>query len=346
MERPGNQEEEKKNRRFSLIMSAIVHGTLLALFLILVAWRQPDPPNTLSGLTFNLGVQDEGFGDTESEIDSPTEETDNTTPPESETDTEETQEVEQTEEVTEEVTEEPVEETPPVTEPVEETKPVETPEKNVDPVVEETVEATETQETESDVKVEEKTEEVEKKEEEKTEEVTPPVKEETKEETPPVEEKKEEPKKEEPKPKPIEGRALLGSKRSDTKSKDPASSNQGDKVDTRGQMGKKDGQANTNGQAEDGGNLGVSLSLDGWAWDRAPSGKDDSEIDGVILFQIKVDDRGIVREVTKMPGTTISDNTVVDFYKKEVQKLSFKRTLNAQAAPISVGEIKFIIKTK
>lgn len=346
MERQENQEQEKKNKRFSLIMSAIVHGTLLALFLVLVAWRQPDPPNTLSGLTFNLGVQDEGFGDTESEVDSPTEETDNTTPPESETDTEETQEVEQTEETQEEVTEEPVEETPPVTKPVEETKPVETPEKTADPVVEKTVEATETQETESDVKVEEKKEEV-KKEEEKREEVKTPVKEETKEETPPVEEKKEEPKKEEPKPDPVvNNRALLGSKKSDTQSKEAASSNQGDKVDTRGQMGKKDGQANTNGQAEDGGNLGVSLSLDGWAWDRAPSGKDDSEKDGVILFQIKVDDRGVVREVTKMPGTTISDNTVVEFYKKEVQKLSFKRTLSAQAAPISVGEIKFIIKTK
>ncbi|GAB5525437.1 MAG: hypothetical protein Roseis2KO_33090 [Roseivirga sp.] len=330
MQRQENQEQEKKNRRFSLIMSAIVHGTLLALFLVLVAWRQPDPPNTLSGLTFNLGVQDEGFGDTDSEIDNPTEETDNTTPPESDTDAEETQEVEQTEEIPEE----PVEETPPVTEPVEEVKPVETPEKTADPVVEKTVEATETQETESDVKVEEKKEEV-KKEEEK------------KEETPPVEEKKEEPKKEEPKPDPVvNSKALMGSKKSDTQSKEAASSNQGDKVDTSGQMGKKDGQANTNGQAEDGGNLGVSLSLDGWAWDRAPSGKDDSEIDGVILFQIKVDDRGVVREVTKMPGTTISDNTVVDFYKKEVQKLSFKRTLSAQAAPISVGEIKFIIKTK
>ncbi|MCE7995506.1 MAG: hypothetical protein HEP71_26240 [Roseivirga sp.] len=346
MERQENLEQEKKNKRFSLIMSAIVHGSLLLIFLLLVAWRQPDPPNTLSGLTFNLGVQDEGFGDTESEVDSPTEETDNTTPPESETDTEETQEVEQTEETTEEVTEEPVEETPPVTEPVEEAKPVETPEKTADPVVEKTVEATETQETESDVKVEEKSEE-ETKEEEKTEEVKDPAKEEAKEETPPVEEKKEEPKKEEPKPDPVVNtRAILGSKKSDTKSKEAASSNQGDKVDTRGQMGKKDGQANTNGQAEDGGNLGVSLSLDGWAWDRAPSGKDDSEVDGVILFQIRVDDRGVVREVTKMPGTTISDNTVVDFYKREVQKLSFKRTLSAQAAPISVGEIKFIIKTK
>ena len=36
--------------------------------------------------------------------------------------------------------------------------------------------------------------------------------------------------------------------------------------------------------------------------------------------------------VTKMPGTTISDNTIVDFYKKQVQKLIFIRTNNAQAA--------------
>jgi outer membrane biosynthesis protein TonB len=330
MNTKSEKEREKKDKRFSIIMSAIVHGSLLLIFLLLVAWRQPDPPNTLPGLTFNLGVDDQGFGNTESEVESPTEETDNTTPPESENETEETQEPEVT-------PDEVVEETPPVTEPVEETKPVEAPKEAItEPVTEKTAEATETQETESDVKVEEK------------KPVEETKKEETKEEVTPVEEKKkEDEKKPEPKPDPVVNKqALLGAKKSDTNSKDPASSNQGDKIDTRGQMGKTDGDANTNGQATDGGNLGVSLSLDGWAWDRAPSGKDDSEIDGVILFQIKVDDRGVVREVTKMPGTTISDNTVVEFYKKEVQKLSFKRTVGAQAAPISVGEIKFIIKTK
>lgn len=325
-------EREKKDKRFSMIMSGIVHGALLLIFLLLVAWSPPDPPIPEYGMELNLGFEDEGSGDVESEIDSQTE-TDNTTPQESEVDTEEVQQEP-------EVTEEPVEETPPVTEPVEEVKPVEAPEKTVDPVVEKTVEVAETQETESDVKVEEKKEE--EKKEEKTEEVKEPVKEETKEETPPVEEKKEE-----AKPDPvIRKEALLGAKKSDTNSKDPASGNQGDKLDERGNMGKPTGKKDSNGLAEDAGNLGVSLSLDGWAWDRAPSGKDDSEIDGVIIFQIKVDDRGVVREVTKMPGTTISDNTVVDFYKKEVQKLSFKRTLSAQAAPISVGEIKFIIKTK
>lgn len=336
-------EREKKDKKFSMIMSGIVHGTLLLIFLLLVAWSPPDPPIPEYGMELNLGFEDEGSGDVESEISS-TEETDNTTPPESDIESEETQE-----EVQEEIVDPQPEETQDPVEPVEEvieetTDPVE---EVADPVeaTEEVVTAEETQETESDVKVEEKKEE--EPEKEKEEEAKPPVTEEKKEEEKPVEEKKEEPKKEEPKPDPVvNNRALLGSKKSDTNSKEAASGSQGNKTDERGNMGKPTGSKDSNGLAENAGNLGVSLSLDGWAWDRAPSGKDDSEIDGVILFQIKVDDRGVVKEVTKMPGTTISDNTVVDFYKKEVQKLSFKRTLSAQAAPISVGEIKFIIKTK
>lgn len=332
-------EREKKDKRFSMIMSGIVHGGLLLIFLLLVAWSPPDPPIPEYGMELNLGFEDEGSADLESEVDSP-DETDNTTPPESEAESEETPE-----EVQEEVVEPETEEVQdPVEEVVEPVKPVE---EVVEPVVtpvEEVVKAEETQKTESDVKAEEK--KAEEPEKEKEVEVKPPVVEEKKEVEKPVEEKKEEPKKPEPKKDPeVVKKALMG-KKSDTNSKDPAGGNQGNKLDERGNLGKPTGKKDSNGLAEDAGNLGVSLSLDGWAWDRAPSGKDASEIDGVILFQIKVDDRGVVREVTKMPGTTISDNTVVEFYKKEVQKLSFKRTLSAQASPISVGEIKFIIKTK
>lgn len=328
-------EREKKDKRFSLIMSGIVHGALLLIFIVLVAWRPPDPPKEQYGMELNLGFDDAGSGDTESEVDNQAE-TDNTTPPEAQ------EEAEQVDPTPEEPVEEPVEETPPVTEPVEEVTPVEPVAEVVpDPVVEETVETADTQTTESDVKVEEK-----KKEEpveEPKEEVKDPPKEEPKKEEP----KKEEPKKVEPKKDPVVVKeALLGSKKSDTQSKDPASGNQGDKTNEKGNMGKPTGNKDSDGQSEDSGNLGVSLSLDGWAWDRAPSAKDDSEKDGEIRFRIKVNDKGYVTEVVKIQGTTIGDNTVVDFYRKEVMKLTFKRTATDQASAISIGEIRFIIKTK
>lgn len=330
-------EREKKDKRFSLIMSGAVHGGLLLIFLLLVAWSPPDPPKPQYGMELNIGFEDEGSADIESEVDSPAE-TDNTTPPESDSESEETPE-----EVEEEVVEPEAEEVQDPVEPVEEiVEPVEEAAEPITPVEEE-VKTEEVQETESDVKVEE--EKQEEPEKEKEEEVKPPV-EEKKEEEKPVEEKKEEPKKPEPKPDPVVNNKAIMGKKSDTNSQDPAGGNQGDKLDDRGNLGKPTGKKDSNGLAEDAGNLGVSLSLDGWAWDRAPSGKDDSEVDGVILFEIKVDDRGVVTQVTKKPGTTISDNTVVEFYKKEVQKLSFKRTLSAQALAISVGEIRFIIKTK
>lgn len=323
-------EQEKKDKRFSIIVSAIIHTSLLVLFIFLVAWRMPDPPPEEYGMELNLGFDEQGSGDLEQDVDNPTEDTENDTPPESETDTEEIQEPEVVEEAP---VEETVEETQPDPEPVEEVQEVVEETKPAEPV-EEVVTPTETQPTESDVKAEEeKKEEV--KEEEKKEEVKPVE-----------EEKKPEPPK--PKPKPVVNeRALLGSKKSDTDSKETASSNQGKTLDERGNMGKPDGKKSTDGQVPGGADFGVSLSLDGWKWDRPPADKDDSQIDGVIKFRIEVDDRGEVVDVYKIPGTTISDNNVIAFYEKQVRKLIFIRTdTKNAAAAISKGEITFVLKTK
>lgn len=334
-------EQEKKDKKFGMIMSAIVHGTLLCIFLILVAWRAPDPPNKEYGMEVNIGFQDVGFGDTESEVDSPLPDTENETPPDAEADTQETQE-----EVVDESTEEVVEEVAPevqqevkeeVTEPVEEVKEV------VEDPVEEVADPVTTQETESPVKAEE--EKKEPTEKEKVEEEKP-VEEKKDPVTPPAEEEK--PVEPKPKPKPtVNKKAILGGKKTDTNATDPASSNQGKTVDERGNMGKPDGKKNTDGQVPGGADFGVSLNLDGWKWNRPPADKDDSQIDGIIKFQIQVDDRGDVIDVIKMPGTTISDNTIVNFYEKQVRKLIFIRTDNTKAAAaISKGEITFVIKTK
>ncbi|MFT7055845.1 MAG: outer membrane biosynthesis protein TonB [Roseivirga sp.] len=319
-------EQEKKDRKFSMIMSGIVHGSLFLLLIFLVAWRQPDPPIPEYGIELNFGLEQAGFGDLERENDAQIEDTENDTPPDAEVESEEAP------------VEAPTEETP-----VEEVKvaPIQQPEEPVKEVVkevvketpQETVKAEVVQKAESAVKVEEK--KVEKVEEKK--EV----------ETPPVEEKKvvEKPK---PKPKPVvDERAVMGGgKKTDTNSTDPASNNQGKVADTRGNMGDPTGKATANGSKAGGADPGVSLSLEGWKWQAPPAEKDESQIDGIIKFSIEVDDRGTVINVTKIPGTTISDNTVIEFYKKQVEKLLFTQTDPSKAvAMTSRGEITFVIKT-
>lgn len=314
-------DQEKKDKRYSIIVSAIIHSSLIALFLILVAWREPDPPIPEYGIELNLGFQDAGSGSTEKTFDAPAEDTDNDVAPDSEADTENT-EVEEVQEQEQEVVEqeEVQEETPPVEEVKAETPPVE-----------ETVEETVTAPEKTEVKVEE---------------TTPPVTETKKEEEKPVEEKKEEVKPVE-KPKPtVDNRAIMGGgKKTNTNSTDPASNNQGT-TDTKGNEGDPTGNPNTKGTNPGGADLGVSYSLDGWKWQSPPAKKDDSQIDGVIKFSIDVDDRGKVLRVSIIPGTTISDNTIVDFYKKQVLELRFMQTDPSKApAAISKGEVTFVIKT-
>lgn len=321
-------DQEKKDKKFSMIMSVIVHGTILTFLLFLVAWRQPDPPIPEYGIELNFGFEEAGSGDIERENEAKIEETENDTPPESEQESEE----------------DPVEETP-VEQKVQEVVP---PKQEVvkevakeTPKPKEEVKAEVVQEKESVVKVEEKKVEevVEKKEEEK-----PPV-EVKKEVTKPVEEKKEEVK---PKPVPVvDQRAIMGGgKKAESESKEAASNNQGKEVDKRGNMGDPKGKTTANGTKPGGADLGVSLSLDGWKWERPPAEKDDSQIEGVIKFRIEVDDRGTVINVTKIPGTTISDNTIIEFYKKQVEKLAFIQTdPSKMAANVSKGEITFVIKT-
>ncbi|KYG73650.1 MULTISPECIES: hypothetical protein [Roseivirga] len=327
-------EQEKKDKRFSIVVSAIVHSSIIALFLVLVAWREPDPPIPEYGIELNLGFQEVGSGDTEKTFDAPAEETENDTPPDAESDSENT-EVEEVQE--EEVTEpETVEEIKPVTPPVEETK-TET------PPVEQTVKETITSPEKAEVKVEEKTPPVT---ETKKEEETKPTEQKKTEEKPVEEKKVEEKPVEKPKPKPtIDNRALMGGKKTNTDSKEAASNNQGSSSE-KGNEGDPKGNPNTKGSSPGGADLGVSYSLDGWKWQAPPSKKDDSQVDGVIKFAIDVDDRGKVLRVTVVPGTTISDNTIVDFYKKQVLELRFIQTDASKApAAVSKGEVTFVIKT-
>lgn len=316
-------DQEKKDKKFSVIMSVVVHGSIIAALLFLVAWRQPDPPTPEYGIELNLGFDAAGSGEIERETQAQIDDTENDTPPESEQETEE--QVEET-----------VEETPVVEKVEEPVKPKQEVAKEVaKEAPKEQVKSEVVQEKESDVKVEEK----------KVEEVVEKKEEAKKEEKKPVEEKKEEVK---PKPKPVvDQRAIMGGgQKSESESKEAASNNQGKEVDKRGNMGDPKGKATANGSQPGGADLGVSLSLEGWKWQKPPAEKDDSQIEGIIKFRIEVDDRGTVVNVTKIPGTTISDNTIIEFYKKQVEKLAFIQTdPSKMAANVSRGEITFVIKT-
>ena len=167
------------------------------------------------------------------------------------------------------------------------------------------------------------------------------------EEKPPVEEKKEEVKPTQvPKPT-LDSRALMGGKKKESDSKEAASNNQGLFPDKKGNQGDPEGNKKTDGINPDGSDIGsVSYSLDGWKWERPPTEKDKSQIDGDIKFGIEVDDRGKVLRVSVLPGTTISNNLIIEFYKKQVEKLSFIQTNNSNApAPSFKGEVTFKIKT-
>ncbi|WP_268125258.1 hypothetical protein [Roseivirga pacifica] len=318
--------QEQKDKRFSMTMSIIVHGSLLLIFFFLVAWKEPDPPIPEYGIEINFGQQELGGGNTEREAEAKIEDTVEEEAPDSEVETEEVEEIveETPEEVIEEVTE-PVEE---VTPPVEETEP--------EPVkTEEVIEKPVTTPEKAEVKVEEQP---------KKEEVKPV--EEKKEEAKPVEEKKVEEKPVE-KPKTVDQRAIMGGKKTNNNTTNPASNNQGDDPDKKGNAGDPEGKKETKGKSPGGADLGgVSLSLDGWKWTTPPGKKDDSQVEGVITFAIRVDDRGDVKDAYKVPETTISDNNIIEFYKKQVMELRFEQIDPSKSmAEFSEGKIVFVIKT-
>ncbi len=113
-------EQEKKDKKFSMIMSGIVHGTLLILLFFLVAWREPDPPIPEYGIELNFGLEQAGFGDTERESDAQIQDTENDTPPDAEVESEDAPEetpveetpVEEVKTLVKEAVKEPVKETP------------------------------------------------------------------------------------------------------------------------------------------------------------------------------------------------------------------------------------------
>lgn len=119
----------------------------------------------------------------------------------------------------------------------------------------------------------------------------------------------------------------MGGKKTDVQNTEEASNNQGSSTDEKGNEGNPDGKATAKGKTDGGADMGVSYSLDGWKWQSPPTEKDNSQVDGVIKFSISVDDRGKVIAISVVPGTTISDNTIVDFYKNRFWASDFYKQM-------------------
>ena len=127
----------------------------------------------------------------------------------------------------------------------------------------------------------------------------------------------------------------------------PGSSSQGDKENEAGDAGDPEGNVDSRALygKSGGGGGGPSLDLAGWRWDNTPNVNDKSSENGKIVFQIKVDSNGEVFGV-ETKQTTVSPS-VVQVYKREVEKLTFSPLSgNAIPAPINIGIITFIIRSK
>jgi outer membrane biosynthesis protein TonB len=90
-----DEKEEKKNKKIGLITSIGIHAGLVILFILMMAWRAPNPPLPEYGIELNFGLDSQGSGEVQPE----------TPPNESET-IEEQQSSEENVEKTEEAVEE------------------------------------------------------------------------------------------------------------------------------------------------------------------------------------------------------------------------------------------------
>lgn len=300
-------EQEKKNKKTGMAVSAGIHTLLLLLFFFLLAWRAPDPPLPDYGIELNFGTENAGSGNEQPVTPASPSETEEINEAKAEPEAEPVQE--------QQVAEEPVPE--PV---VQEVIPAE-------PAAEQVV----TQPAPSPVTKEEVKKPVPKPQPKK-EEPKPVVK------TEPVKEPvKEEPKKEASKP------ALFPGESEKTES---AKANQGDRDGAVGDQGNKEGTLDSRALygEQGGGKGGAQLSIAGWRWDQAPDKQDQSAENGKIVFRFKIDDQGYVIEATTIESTV--SPKVTQFYREQLVRTTFSPTSNSAPAPTTTGTVTFVIKAR
>ena len=62
-----SEKEEKKDKTIAMITSLGIHGFLLLAFMLMMAWRAPNPPLPEYGIELNFGLDDQGGGEIQPE---------------------------------------------------------------------------------------------------------------------------------------------------------------------------------------------------------------------------------------------------------------------------------------
>lgn len=96
--------------------------------------------------------------------------------------------------------------------------------------------------------------------------------------------------------------------------------------------------------ADTGDSEGANLSMSGWVWDFKPKPDDQSDQSGKIVYKIVVDGDGYLVKIETVTSTV--SPSVERKYRQAVEKLTFSKTADYKAAPVSTGTITFIIKSK
>lgn len=127
---------------------------------------------------------------------------------------------------------------------------------------------------------------------------------------------------------------------SGTKSSGGGGANDGNVKGAVGNQGDPNGNPDALNYGKRGGS---SLQMTGWKWDEPPTPDDKSEATGKIVFEVKVDESGEIVGIKVIERTV--DPSIVEKYKKAVEKLTFSKTRdNQNPAETSTGKITFILK--
>ncbi len=132
----------------------------------------------------------------------------------------------------------------------------------------------------------------------------------------------------------------------DGNSKNGGGNNNGNKEGTVGDMGKTNGDINSDALLGNGGiGGGASLDMSGWVWDEKPEVNDKSSETGKIIFEIKIDDDGEVISVKNIYSTV--SRSVTNLYEKAVYDLTFSANSDTGIkAAVTTGKIVFVIKSR
>lgn len=135
----------------------------------------------------------------------------------------------------------------------------------------------------------------------------------------------------------VDQRAVMGSSTAEDSSEvDGDGEDETPEIDERAIYGS---QGTNSGSSE-----GASLALSGWVWDFQPDPKDNSDQSGKIVYKIAVDEEGYLVKITPVVSTVSPE--VERKYRQAVERLTFSKTADYQAAPMSEGTLTFIIKSR